>query len=92
MVLDVVEDVDGAVAVGVEAGLVGEEAERRWLSWWVVEGGELGEVGGFEDVDAGKGVGGIVVNRRFVNRSRALDDGMALRWYRAITRCDRHLA
>ena len=24
------EDVDGAAALGVEAGLVGEEAERRW--------------------------------------------------------------
>jgi len=35
-----VEDVDGAVALGVQAGLVGEEGD-------VVEVGEGGEVGGF---------------------------------------------
>ncbi len=49
---DGVEDIDGAAAVGVEAGLVGKEAD-------VVEVGEGGEVGGFEDVDAGEG--GVLV-------------------------------
>ena len=42
------------MALRVEAGLVGEEAEARWLSWRG-EGVERGEVGGFEDVDAGEG-------------------------------------
>ena len=47
------EDVDGAVALGVEAGLVGEETDAEVAS---VTGGEVfegSEVGGFEDVDAG---------------------------------------
>ncbi len=51
------EDVDGADAVGVDAGLVGEEAEAEGGVGIVGEGLEGGEVGGFEDVDAGEGVG-----------------------------------
>ncbi len=51
------EEVDGAVAVAVETGLVGEDGE-------VVEGFEGGEVGLFEDVDAGEGGGGESGSKR----------------------------
>ena len=52
------EDVDGAAAVGVEAGLVGEEADAEVVVEGGGEGFEGGEVGVFEDVDAGEGGGG----------------------------------
>jgi hypothetical protein len=52
-----VQDVDGAVVLRVDADLVGEEAEAEVVVVFGGEGGELGEVGGFEDVDAGLGVG-----------------------------------
>ena len=44
------EDVDGSAAIAVEAGLVGEDGYVVG-----VEGFEGGEVGLFEDVDAGEG-------------------------------------
>ncbi len=50
------EEVDGAVAVGVEAGLVGEDAEAEVVVVALRGFGEGGVVGGFEDVDAGEGL------------------------------------
>ena len=48
------EDVDGAAALGVEAGLVGEQADAEMAAVFGGEVFEGGEVGGFEDVDAGQ--------------------------------------
>ena len=53
------QDVDGAAALRVEAGLVGEQADAEVASMLGGEAFEGGEVGGFEDVDAGEGVGGL---------------------------------
>ena len=50
------EKVDGAVAVGVEAGLVGENAEAKVVVVAPGGFGESGIVGGFEDVDSGEGL------------------------------------
>ncbi len=62
-----VEDVYGAAVVGVEAGLVGEEAEAELVVVGLGEVGEGGEVGGFEDVDAGLGrLFGVRLSRKLV--------------------------
>ena len=49
------EDVDGAVAAGVAACLVDEEADAEGLAFGVGECEELGKVEELEDVDAGEG-------------------------------------
>ena len=51
-----VEEVDGAVGVGVEAGLVGEEAEFEGVIVIGGQGGEGGVVGGLQDVYASLGL------------------------------------
>lgn len=49
------DEVDGAAAVGVEAGLVGEDADAKVIAVAVGGFGEGGVVGGFENVDTGEG-------------------------------------
>ena len=54
-VADAAQHVDGAAALGVEAGLIGQQADAKIAA--VARGGflERCEVGGFEDIDAGEG-------------------------------------
>ncbi len=53
-VADAAQHVDGAAALGVEAGLIGEQADAEMAS--VARGSflERRKVGGFEDVNAGE--------------------------------------
>jgi len=52
------EEIDGAVSLAVEAGLVGEQAEAQVISVALGSFGESGVVCRFEDVDAGEGLCG----------------------------------
>ena len=66
-----VEDVDGAAALRVEAGLIGEQADAEMVAVAAARLLQGGEVGGFEDVDAGQELA--------VRRSRLRCDGASSR-------------
>ena len=70
------EDVDGAGAVAVEAGLVGKEGDAERFAGGVGEGFEGGEVGLFEDVDAGEGLGVVGGGRSRFARDTQVSEGL----------------
>ena len=70
------QDVDGAAAMAVEAGLVGEQADAQVAAVAGCGFLEGGEVGGFEDIDAGEGRLGI---RLVIAKCCCDGDGMVSR-------------